>query len=353
MKAGKILLGLGTVLLVAAGAIGWSIFWGPNPFADAEQKVFTISRGQSFATIVDSLEAQGIIRSRPQFVFVARVAGGTTRMQVGRYVLTSGISNLSLFTMLRDGRGIMPMQVTIPEGYRATQQARILSRALGIDSARYMALVEDGGLAKELGIPARTLEGYLMPETYVFGWQPDERDVVRRLVEEFKRFYNDSLQARARAMGWTTNEVLAMASIVEGEAMLDAERARISGVYHNRLHKGMYLQADPTIQFFLQGSPRRILYSDLRVDHPYNTYRNRGLPPGPVNNPGKASIVAALFPEQHDFLFFVANRNGGHWFTRTYAEHQRFVREYRRLRSLTDPDPVPQAGVTKKGLSSR
>jgi UPF0755 protein len=316
-----------------------------------EHRVFTISRGQTFATIVDSLEAQGIIRSRPQFVFVGRIAGGTTRMQVGQYVLPSGISNLALFTTLRDGLGIVPIQVTIPEGYRAAQQARILSRALGIDSARYVALVEDGNLARDLGIPAPSLEGYLMPDTYVFNWQPDERDVVKHLVGAFDRFYNDSLRARARAMGWTTNQVMAMASIVEGEAMLDSERARISGVYHNRLHKGMYLQADPTIQFFLTGGPRRVLYSDLRTNHPYNTYRNRGLPPGPVNNPGKASIIAALYPEQHGFLFFVANRNGGHWFTKTYAEHQRFVREYRRLRSITEPVPGPAA--TKKGPSIR
>ncbi len=342
MTTAKVLAGV--TLAFIAGVLIWAytVFFGSNPFrGGAQQCVVTVSRGESFAAVVDTLEARGAIRSRPLFVFVARVLGGTNRIQVGKYVLTNGISNLDLFLMLRDGRGIVPIQVTLPEGYRASTQARILARAIGIDSARYMRLVNDPAFARELGIPAPSLDGYLLPETYSFAWQPDEREVVRRLVGEFLRFYTDSLQARTRELGWTTNQMMAMASIVEGEAMLDAERARISGVYHNRLRKGMYLQADPTIQFLLQGPPRRVLYADLRIDSPYNTYRYRGLPPGPVNNPGKASIIAALFPERHQYLFFVANRNGGHWFTSTYAEHQRYVREYRRLRELEGAGAPP------------
>lgn len=352
MTAGRRILVAGLVVLLLAITGVWKVFYGANTFTETDQMLFTVSRGQSFATIVDSLESRGIIRSRSLFVFVARVLGRTTRMQVGRYVFPSGISNLELVRVLTEGAGTLSIQVTIPEGLRATAQARILARTIGIDSARYMQLVGDAQLARELGIPARSLEGFLMPETYRFSWQPDEMEVVRRLVGEFNAFYTDSLRARARDLGWTTMQVMAMASIVEGEAMLDAERGRISGVYHNRLRSGMHLQADPTVQFFLDGAPRRVLYSDLKVNHPYNTYRNRGLPPGPVNNPGKASILAALYPERHHYLFFVANLNGGHWFTRTYAEHQRFVREYRRLRRMADPVPAPGAENTK-GPSKR
>lgn len=351
-KGLKSVLVLGAVLTVALLSLLYGAFFGANTFEGQEQQVFTVSRGQTFASIVDSLESRRIIRSRPLFVFVARVLGGTTRMQVGRYLVMSGVSNYRLHRMLTEGEGILAIQVTIPEGLRAQGQARVFARTLGIDSARYVQLVGDADIAREMQIPAPSLEGYLMPETYSFPWQPDELDVVKRLAGEFRRFYNDSLQARAKELGWTISQVMAMASIVEGEAMLDAERARISGVYHNRLRKGMFLQADPTVQFFLDGGPRRVLYSDLRIDNPYNTYRNKGLPPGPVNNPGKASILAALYPERHEFFFFVANFNGGHWFSKTYAEHQRYVREYRRLRGMTEPGGAPRAGNTK-GPSKR
>jgi len=235
---------------------------------------------------------------------------------------------------LTEGKGVALISVTLPEGLQSRQQAHILARVIGIDSARFVTLVHDESFTHSLGIASRNLEGYLFPETYGFYWQPDERDVVMRLVHQFQSFYDDSLQARARDLGWTMNQVMTMASIVEGEAVLAEERPIISGVYQNRLRKGMKLEADPTIRFALENGPRRILYSDLHVDNPYNTYRNRGLPPGPINNPGRASILAALYPLQHSYLFFVANGKGGHWFSSTYAEHQRFVRQYRRMRSL-------------------
>lgn len=340
---GLLLLGVAVTAVVMV----WNAFHGPNRFGEPV-RTFTVSRGQTFAEIVDGLESQGIIRSRPLFIFVARVLGGTTKIQVGRYSFPDGISNNDLLDALKGGKGTVLIQVTLPEGLRARRQAGILARALGIDSTRFMLLVDSDSVASAWNIPAGSVDGYLLPETYTFRWQPDEAVVVEALLGEFRRFYTDTLQERTRELGWGLSQLMAMASIVEGEAMLDAERARISGVYHNRLRKGMPLQADPTVQFFIEGGPRRVLYSDLRTDHPYNTYKNRGLPPGPVNNPGKASILAALYPERHDYLYFVANSGGGHWFTRTYAEHRRYVREYRRLRNA-----AAAGSENTKGPSSR
>ncbi|HCV42774.1 MAG TPA: endolytic transglycosylase MltG [Bacteroidetes bacterium] len=225
----------------------------------------------------------------------------------------------------------------------------MLSRVVGIDSARFVALVHDESFVHSLGINAHSLEGYLLPDTYTFQWQTDEQALITTLVTEYRRFYTDSLQARANGLDWTTNQVMTLASIVEGEAVLQEERPVISGVYHNRLRKGMKLEADPTLRYVIDGGPRRILYSDLQIESPYNTYRYRGLPPGPINNPGRASILAALFPARHNYLFFVANGKGGHWFTSTYAEHMRYVRQYRRERnireagSLTDTNGRPAA----------
>jgi UPF0755 protein len=171
-----------------------------------------------------------------------------------------------------------------------------------------------------------------MPMTYRFYWQTNEDEILKVLVGEFKKVFNDTLQRRASAIGMSVNEILAMASIIEHETAVDSERPVIAGVYYNRLRKNMRLQADPTVQYLLQDQPHRLHYSDLARESAYNTYRHPGLPPGPINNPGRHSILAALNPAKHRYLFFVANGNGGHTFTRTYNEHLRAVQKYHRVR---------------------
>ncbi len=330
------------VVLLVVGLVGYNIFLGANTFANEPEKVFLVWRGQTFPTIVDSLEQRGIIRDRQMFVLVAKIVGGTQHLQVGRYRWQSGISNYDIFLSIRDGKDNEPVLVSIPEGLRAKQQARILERKIGIDSARYVSLVHDSAFIASLGIDAPSLDGYLLPDTYSFNWQSDEKAVVRELVDQFQNFYDDSLKQREAELGWTTNQVLSLAAIVEGEAILNEERPRIAGVYHNRLAKRMRLEADPTIQYIIDDGPRRLLYDDLRIQSPYNTYRNYGLPPGPVNSPGKASILAVLYPEQNSFLFFVANGQGGHWFSKSYSEHLRNVRKFRRDRRRRQSEALTQ-----------
>ncbi len=329
----KVILGVLASVLLLSGIAAYRVFYGGNDFHGVAEKSLYVSRGESFATVTDSLVSQGIIRDRDEFVFVARVYGGTSRIRVGKYVFPSGVSSADIFLSLRSGRGNTMIPVTIPEGLRVRAQAHLFARAIGIDSARYVELAGDEEFTRSLGIDDRSLEGYLLPETYNFYWEQDEREIMRIMVEQFRKFFVDSLQERSRELGWTTHQVLTMASIIEGEALRNDERPIISGVYWNRLRRGMLLEADPTIQYILEGGPRRVLYADLRIDDPYNTYRYKGLPPGPVNNPGKASILAALYPAQHSYLYFVANGRGGHWFSSTLEEHTRYVRMYRRLRA--------------------
>lgn len=312
---------------------GYHVFFGPNSFSESPTKFFFVSRGQSFHTIVDSLERHGVIRNRTMFEIVAHVYGGAERIQVGKYRFESGVSNADLFLTLRNGRGNQLIVVAIPEGYRARAQARLFARYVDADTARYMRLVRDSAFARELGIESPTLEGYLLPDSYGLYWEQDEKDILRRQVALFKMYFTDTLVARAKELGWTVHQAVTFASIVEGEAVLDEERPVIAGVYHNRLRLGMRLEADPTIQYILPDGPRRVLYADLRLDNPYNTYRYAGLPPGPVNNPGRSSILASLYPSVHGYIFFVANGRGGHWFSRNYAEHQQYVRKYRRERA--------------------
>lgn len=336
----KLVLILLCVVLLVGGVLLYQVFYGPNTFDDASEKTFIVWKGEPFASIVDSLAAQGIIRDRAWFVFVAKVVGGTQRIQVGKYVFASGISNIELYDLLREGRP--PISVTIPEGILSRAQTGVLARKIGLDSTRFVNLVNDEQFAHALGIPAPSLEGYLLPETYSLHWQTDEKEVITRMVEHFQQFYTDSLQERAKELGLTTNQVVTLASIVEGEAILDEERATISGVYHNRLRKRMRLEADPTVQYLIEDGPRRILHSDLQVNSPYNTYRYFGLPPGPINNPGKASILAALFPEQNKYLFFVANGSGGHRFATNFNDHLRNTRLYRRGRLKSQSQSLSQ-----------
>lgn len=316
------------VLIVALGLLLYQILWAPNTFEG--ERIVTISKGETFSQVVDSLEQAGVIRSRLMFEVAGRILGLTTKMQIGRYCFTSGISNKEILDDLKWGRSVLMIKVVIPEGLKATRQARILSRELGIDSSRFMTLVFDSNFARTLNVDSPTLEGYLMPSTYRFYWQTDEEKIIEQMVTTFWNVVNDTLRRRASNLGYSLHEVLTLASIVEGETKIDSERAVVAGVYLNRLKKRMRLQADPTIQYIIEGEPRRLRYSDLQQKSAYNTYFHYGLPPGPVNNPGIEAIIAVLYPKTHKYLYFVATGKGGHVFTRTYSEHQLAVRKYRK-----------------------
>ncbi len=317
---------------VAAGIFLYNIFYGANTF-DVEKKSFYVSKEEPWSRIVDSLSAKGIIRSRDWFDVVVRLYRKGTTANVGKYEFKSGISNAAVYHSLIFGRNIVPINVPLKEGRRMAHYGRALHRTVGIDTVKFLRLVNDETFTRSLGVNATNLEGYLFPNTYAFNWRADEEDVIKRLVQQTARQFTDSMQVRMKELRMSIHQVLTLASIIEGEAFLDDERPTISGVYHNRLRKGIRLEADPTIQFLLSNGPRRILFRDLEIRSPYNTYMNIGLPPGPICNPRHASIMAALYPEKHGFLFFVANGKGGHWFARDYAGHMNNVRKFKRERA--------------------
>jgi len=316
---------LGGVLLIA-----FIIFWMPNTF-DGDRFI-KISKGENFRQVTDSLEKAGILRSRLTFEVAGRLLGSTRKMQIGKYRFKSGTSNQSIIDNIQYGRTIETITVTIPEGLRATSQARMFAKNLGIDSAKFIEYVNDPEFAESLGVQSSSLLGYLMPKTYKFYWQTDEKDLVRELVNEFWKEFNDTMKAQATRRKMSVHEIVTLASIIELETRIDSERSLIAGVYINRLKRHMRLQADPTVQFALSGEPHRLHYSDLLVESPYNTYRNYGLPPGPINNPGKQSILAALYPSRHRYLYFVATGEGGHRFTQNFEMHKRAIEQYRKTR---------------------
>ncbi len=326
--------------MVLLGSVSFSVivFFGvvflfPNSFS-LSPKFVTVSKGQSFSSLADSLEKRKIILSAFTFKIAGRLLGYTQKMRIGKYSFVSGISNLDLLNDLEGGLSTVSTSVTLREGVRAKIFARILKRHVGIDSARFMKFFTDTSLIGIYPNNAPSLEGYLMPNTYNFYWQDDEREIIQRMITEFREFFVDSLQQRMKQLGYNLNDVMTMASIVEGEAIYDDERSIIAGVYYNRLKKRMRLQADPTVLYAVSDVPKRLTRTDLKFESDYNTYLNYGLPPGPINNPSKQSIIAALYPAKHNFIYFVADNNGRHRFAKNYQEHQKNVQLYRKARAF-------------------
>jgi UPF0755 protein len=312
-------------------AFAYYIFLLPYFYNDSSGKVVTIPRGASFRSVVDSLASACAIRSRWSFQIAGRLLGYTKTIKTGKYLFVSGQSNFNILRDIRVGKSRLIIPVTIPEGWRMEQTARRYMHEIGIDSEKFIALCHDSVFIHDHSIEAKSLEGYLLPETYAFYWQTDEREIIERMLEGLKRFYNDTLLERQRVMKATQHEILTLASIVEAESSIGDERPVVAGVYWNRLKKRMRLEADPTVQYAL-GEGKKMSHHDLDFNSPYNTYRHSGLPPGPINNPGKSSIRAALFPQQNEYLYFVATGIGGHRFSKNFNDHQKNINKYHRTR---------------------
>lgn len=311
------------VLVVVAGCMGAGCS-GPH---GTPVRVI-IPRGASFRAAADSMASAGIVDFPLAFRVYARAGGHDRQIQAGTYLLRRGTRWSDLVKAMNGGSGIIN-RVTIPEGFAIVQIAPVLQRALHVSPEAVDSAVRDSALRTQLGDPAATLEGYLFPDTYVFAPGTTAQQAVEEMVKRFDRAWKPEYDAKAAALGHTKHEIVTMASIVEKEAKLAEERPVIAAVYYNRLRDGMPLQADPTVQYSLGHHVGRVLYRDLEVQSPYNTYQHAGLPPGPIASPGGASILAALEPANVPYLYFVAAHDGHHEFTRTIAEHDSAKRSVR------------------------
>lgn len=293
--------------------------------------LITIPRGSSLQDISLILQESGVIESPRTFVWAARYLGADRKLKAGQYLLPAYASNHQILKILQSAVPQV-VRVTIPEGRNERQTLAAIQAKMPVDSSAFLEAVRDPVLIHELGLKDTSLAGYLMPNTYFFDPGTDEEDMIRMMVHEFLDFYDEELQKRTSELNMTTRQIVTLASIIEAESSDDDERYFVSAVYHNRLKRGMLLQADPTVQFILPDGPRRLYLKDLELRSPYNTYLHPGLPPGPINNPGKAAILAALYPASVDYLYMVADGNGKHVFTRTMAEHQQARKKLDRLR---------------------
>lgn len=322
----------------------WAVehVWSPPPAPGSPQKIITIPPGANAAQIGVLLAQQGIVRDAQAFRFVASRLGLSNNLQAGQYQLHGGMSLSEVAAALQYGKSRL-VTITVPEGKRLEEVLAIIAgtnvAALGELAAAARPENFPYGFLDDLP-PGATLEGYLFPDTYYVPPDLGPKATLDQFLKNFDRKVTQELRNAARAQGLTLHEAIVLASIIEREARVPEERPIIAGVYLNRLRAQMPLAADPTVQYALALDPlaraasgwwkRDLTIDDLALDSPYNTYKVPGLPPTPICNPGLASIQAAVNPEQHDYLFFVARPDGSHAFSRTYAEHERNIALYQR-----------------------
>jgi UPF0755 protein len=283
----------------------------------------------------ESLSRAGVIRFPAGFRLYASIRKSDRGIKAGTYALHKNAGWGFVLDELRTGKGIVHV-VTIPEGFSLSQITTTLASKLRVPADSVEAAVRDTALLHRLDVPMATAEGYLFPDTYTFQEGTTARAAVARMVQRFEQVWKPEWTARLDTLHLSRNDIMALASIVEKEARLREERPVIAAVYLNRLRTGMLLQADPTVQYALGKHVARVLYKDLEVESPYNTYKKKGLPPGPIASPGRASIEAALYPANVPYLYFVAFPDGHHEFRNNMKGHEQAKLEARRAWDALD-----------------
>ena len=304
-------------------------FFLPNKFNSNKPIEFEIKKGETLESIADTLYSKKIIPNKLNFRIAVLLSGAEKNIKAGDYVIDRALSYFQLIEILSGKIISSQKKITIPEGIGQKELASLLHKELGIDSTEFLALSRNKAFIFSLGLNVNNLEGYLLPETYYFYPSSGAQGILKKLNNEMKNFLANKKE-RMKELKMSEHEILTLASIIDAESNNFSEFKTISAVYHNRLKRKIALQADPTISYLIKDrTNKRIMKSDLQIDSKFNTYKYVGLPPAPINNPGKQAIIAALYPEKNNYLYFVADGNGSHIFATTYDEHLLNVRNYR------------------------
>lgn len=322
------------VLVLAGGAAWWLHTRLVTPFRGfADDEVFVdLPGGTSVSGMADRLAGAGVVRDAVTFQIAARITGNERRLQAGEYRFATPASAFEIVDRLARG-DVFSVPLTFREGLTINEMARVFE-ASGLGPAdEFIAAAQQTDLIRGLDGQATDLEGYLFPSTYTISRRHDATALVRVMVASFERTFDPGLRALADRAGLSVREVVTLASVVERETGAAEERPMVAAVFLNRLRLGMPLQTDPTVIYAMMRSGRwngNITRNDLQMDHPYNTYRHPGLPPGPIAAPGRASLEAVLRPADVPYLYFVSRNDGTHVFATTLAEHNRNVVEWQR-----------------------
>lgn len=330
-------------MVAILGLITFAALYAFNSFSKDSNKPqrdvkITIAEGTNASEIGKLLEDKEVIKSAFVFKMTVRQKGVGSDLKPGDYDLKTGMDYDEVIDILIEGPKIVYVDITIPEGWLARQMAARLEALTGIPPEEYLQIVESGQIEgnyaflQDSGAPTKNLEGYLFPSTYTVEKEViAAQDFIKIQLNQFQKVTSGLDWSKAESLGRTSYEIIVIASLIERETMVDDERSLVAAVIYNRLNKGMPLQIDATVQYALPKWKDRLTYEDLKVDSPYNTYKNKGLPPGPICNPGLESIDAALNPSSDDFLYYVlkTDNSGRHVFTSSYNEFTKAANEYR------------------------
>ncbi|MBW2465856.1 MAG: endolytic transglycosylase MltG [Deltaproteobacteria bacterium] len=304
----------------------------PPPASPDRRIDVVIPANTGISEIERILADKKIIQDDPRFSMLAVLTGAARKLQAGEYRFEAGKRPLEVIDFLKRGK-VLYRPVTLPEGTEMARIAEILEDRGWVDSTKFFDLAHDPAVLQEMGVKAESLEGYLFPDTYYLSrGQQNEEDIIRMMVTRHNQVYGKLTgNAVGSHLDLTHHEIITLAAIVEKETGLPHERQLVASVFMNRLAKGMRLQADPTVRYgYSAAGPLR--QTELKRQSPYNTYAIKGLPPGPITNPGEAAIQAVISPARTDYLYFVLKDDGSHYFSRTLEEHNRAVARFRKKR---------------------
>ncbi len=288
-----------------------------------------IPKGANFTAVVSILSEAGLITNKPLFHIFARLKDAPNRIRAGEYELSTSMSPAYILEKMVRGE-VVEYAVAVPEGFDLFKIADRLAEDKLVKREIFLRLCNDPEFISSLGVQARSLEGYLFPDTYTFTRKMGEREILGIMVHRFNEKVTPEMKRRAESFGLNLNQLITLASLIEKEAQLKSERTLVSAVFHNRLHKDMKLQCDPTAVYGIANFEGGIKRSHLRKKSPYNTYIIKGLPPGPIASPGLESMMAALYPDPVDYIYFVARNDGSHQFSSDLRSHNQAVSRYRK-----------------------
>jgi peptidoglycan lytic transglycosylase G len=332
VRISMLAVALGLVLMVLVVYKLYSRVFVPNVALETEQAIFYIPTGADFAYVIGSLEEEEIIVDAKSFRWVARKKGYGSNVKAGRYKIRNSSSNNELINMLRSGNQD-PVMLVFNNIRSLEQLSGKAAQYLQADSSDFADYFAQKELPSWYGFDAATFTSMFIPDTYEFFWTTTPEEFTERMNREYEKFWEGERDRKAKKLDMSRAEVVTLASIVDEETLYDDENSRVAGLYMNRLEQGIPLQADPTLKFALGDFARqRMLNEDKEIDSPYNTYKFKGLPPGPISIPSVSAIDGVLNYEKHKYLFMCAKADfsGNHAFARNYTEHMKNARAYQK-----------------------
>lgn len=292
---------------------------------NTENKVVIINHNETAVSVALKLKDSGIIHDTKTFIFWTRIFGYDKRIKSGRYHFSSEANIFNIIKTLNRG-GEDKVLITIPEGYRIKEIAKVLSSEGICSEKEFIKACADVTLLRSLNIDNPIAEGYLFPDSYDFPIPSEAKEIVERMIQRFWQVYNESQKSKNESQKYI-DLIVTIASIIEKEAKLANERPIIASVFYNRLKNNMLLQSCATVEYILPNHKEQLSVEDTKTPSPYNTYLHRGLPPTPICSPGKASLLAAINPAKTKYLYFAINNGDAHHFSKSFAEHQQFLRD--------------------------